>query len=202
MMRLAQLISIFGHPLFMPIYAVALIFRFNPYIQLQVSEPLQKAVFLTLAFFTIFLPLLTAIIMKKLGIVQSIYMRTAAERRWPFLFTILWYYLGFEVLTKLPLPPSLYLLLIGAITAILIAQLITLRWKISIHMIGVGGLLGAFIGLSQRFQYEQTGLILALIILAGLIGFARLKTNSHNPQQVYAGFLLGLSVEWLTVFLF
>lgn len=202
MMRFAQFISLICHPLFMPIYAIGLIFQFNPYVSLQVPEILKSIVFGILAVFTIVLPIITALIMKKFGIVQSIYMKTAAERRWPFLFTALWYYLGFRLLTSLSLPPSLYLLMIGAITVILIAHLITFRWKISVHMIGIGGVLGAVVGLSYRFHFDHLPLVLLLIEIAGLVGFARLKTKSHTPKQVYAGFILGFIIECLTVSLF
>ena len=134
-MRFAQIISIFGHPLFMPVYAMVLIFEFNPYIDLQIPKNVQVIVLTILSIFTILLPLLTAIILHKLGVVKSIYMKTAEERKWPFLLSVLWYYLGFELLTNVSLPASLYLLMIGAITVILIAHFITLRWKISVHML-------------------------------------------------------------------
>ncbi len=129
-------------------------------------------------------------------------MKTAEERKWPFLFTLLWYYLGFELLTEMALPLSLYLLMIGAISVILVAHLITLRWKISVHMIGIGGVIGAMVGISYRFQYDHFYLIIVLVFVAGLIGFSRLKTQSHNYRQVYAGFFLGFIVEWLTVSFF
>ena len=198
-MRFAQFISIVGHPLFMPSYAMLLVFEFNPYIELQVPNSIQVIVLTILSLFTILLPLITAIILQKLGVVKSIYMKTAEERKWPFLLSVLWYYLGFEILTYLALPISLYLLIIGAITVILIAHFITLRWKISVHMLGIGGVIGAMIGLSQRFQFDHFYLILVLFFIAGLIGFARLKTNSHNYRQVYAGFILGVIVEWIVV---
>ena len=198
-MRFAQFISIVGHPLFMPSYAMLLVFEFNPYIELQVPNSIQAIVLTILSLFTILLPLITAIILQKLGVVKSIYMKTAEERKWPFLLSVLWYYLGFEILTYLALPISLYLLIIGAITVILIAHFITLRWKISVHMLGIGGVIGAMIGLSQRFQFDHFYLILVLFFIAGLIGFARLKTNSHNYRQVYAGFILGVIVEWIVV---
>lgn len=199
MMRFAQFISVVGHPLFMPLYAMLLIFQYNPYIDLQVTEDVQKIVLVILAVFTILLPLITAFVLQKLGVVKSIYMKTAEERKWPFLFSVLWYYLGFELLTEIPLPVSLFLLMIGAIAVILVAHLITLRWKISVHMLGIGGVIGAMIGLSQRFEFNHFHLILVLFLLAGLIGFARLKTNSHNYRQVYAGFVLGVIIEWVTV---
>ena len=198
-MRFAQIISIFGHPLFMPVYAMVLIFEFNPYIDLQIPKNVQVIVLTILTIFTILLPLLTAIILHKLGVVKSIYMKTAEERKWPFLLSVLWYYLGFELLTNVSLPASLYLLMIGAITVILIAHFITLRWKISVHMLGVGGVIGAMIGLSQRFQFNHFYIIIVLFFVAGLIGYARLKTNSHNYRQVYAGFVLGIMVEWIAV---
>ena len=198
-MRFAQIISIFGHPLFMPVYAMVLIFEFNPYIDLQIPKNVQVIVLTILTIFTILLPHLTAIILHKLGVVKSIYMNTAEERKWPFLLSVLWYYLGFELLTNVSLPASLYLLMIGAITVILIAHFITLRWKISVHMLGVGGVIGAMIGLSQRFQFNHFYIIIVLFFVAGLIGYARLKTNSHNYRQVYAGFVLGIMVEWIAV---
>ena len=201
MMRFAQFISIVAHPLFMPVYTVLLIFNFNPYVQVQVSDDLQKLVLLVLTVCTIVLPLITAFVMQRFGLINSLFMKTAEERKWPFLFSILWFYLGFEVLTKLPLPKSLYLLMIGALIILFIAHAITLRWKISIHMLGVGGLIGALIGLSQRFQYDHFIMISIVILIAGIIGYARLKTNSHNFQQVYAGFIIGLFIEWMATFM-
>ena len=37
MMRLAQVISILGHPIFMPLYAFGLLIYTNPYINMMVS---------------------------------------------------------------------------------------------------------------------------------------------------------------------
>lgn len=198
-MRFAQFISVVGHPLFMPFYAMILIFEFNPYIDLQVPNSIQAIVLTLLSVFTILLPIITVIVLQKLGVVKSIYMKTIEERKWPFLLSVLWYYLGFELLRNIALPISLYLLMIGAITVILIAHFITLRWKISVHMLGIGGVIGSMIGLSQRFHFDHFYLILALFFVAGLIGYARLKTNSHTYLQVYAGFILGVIVEWVAV---
>ena len=107
--------------------------------------------------------------------------------------------MGFQLLCKIFVPQSFLLLMTGAISAIGIALVITSRWKISVHMLGIGGLIGAIIGISQRFQFDHSMILVALILFAGLIGYARLKTNSHNYRQVYAGFILGISVEWICV---
>jgi membrane-associated phospholipid phosphatase len=36
-------------------------------------------------------------------------------------------------------------------------------------------------------------IIVALIIISGLVGFARLQLQAHNPAQVYTGFIVGFT---------
>jgi hypothetical protein len=201
-MKFAQFISVLAHPLFMPSYAFSLLMYANPYINMMISGSTKNVVIIILSLFTIVLPILTAIILKQLRVIDSIYMKTTEERKWPFVFTLVWYYMAFQLLAKLYIPQSFLLLMLGAISAIGLSLIITLRWKISIHMLGIGGLIGAIIGISHRFQFDHSLLLIALILFAGLIGFARLKTKSHNYRQVYAGFILGVAVEWMVVLYF
>lgn len=199
MMKFAQFISVLAHPLFMPSYAFSLLMYTNPYINMMISDSTKNVVIIILSLFTIVLPIVTAILLKQLRVIDSIYMKSSEERKWPFVFTLVWYYLAFQLLAKLYIPQSFLLLMLGAISAIGLSLIITLRWKVSIHMLGIGGVIGAIIGISQRFQFDHSNLIMVLIVFAGLIGFARLKTHSHNYRQVYVGFLLGVFVEWVSV---
>ena len=66
--------------------------------------------------------------------------------------------------------------------------------KISLHMIGIGGFTGLFLGLSLNFGINLNTEMIAGILLAGIIGFARLKSNSHQPAEIYTGFLMGVLV--------
>ncbi|MBL6658066.1 MAG: hypothetical protein ISR00_00400 [Flavobacteriales bacterium] len=199
MMKFAQFISVMAHPLFMPSYAFSLLMYTNPYVNMMISDSTKNVVIIILSLFTIVLPIVTAILLKQLRVIDSIYMKSSEERKWPFVFTLVWYYLAFQLLAKLYIPQSFLLLMLGAIIAIGLSLIITLRWKVSIHMLGFGGLIGAIIGISQRFQFDHSNLIMVLVIFAGLIGYARLKTHSHNYRQVYVGFLLGVFVEWVSV---
>jgi membrane-associated phospholipid phosphatase len=40
---------------------------------------------------------------------------------------------------------------------------------------------------------------MALVILSGFVGYARLRLNAHTPLQVYVGFLLGTLILTGTV---
>jgi len=199
MMRLAQVISILGHPIFMPLYAFGLLIYTNPYINMMVSTGSRYFIITILVVFTITLPVITALLFKLFGLIDSVFMKTTKERMWPFIITLIWYYMGYKLFNKIQVPQSLNLLMIGTISVISLAIIITSRWKISIHMLGIGGVIGAIIGISQRFQFDHSLLLIVLFLFAGLIGYSRLKTKSHNYQQIYIGFIIGLVIEWICV---
>ena len=199
MMRLAQVISILGHPIFMPLYAFGLLIYTNPYINMMISTGSRYFIITILVVFTITLPVITALLFKLFGLIDSVFMKTTKERMWPFIITLIWYYMGYQLFNKIQVPQSLNLLMIGTISVISVAIIITIRWKISIHMLGIGGVIGAIIGISQRFQFDHSLLLIVLFLFAGLIGYSRLKTKSHNFQQIYIGFIIGLAIEWICV---
>lgn len=58
-------------------------------------------------------------------------------------------------------------------------------------MIGVGALTGGFIALSFKSFMNEPWIILLLIFISGLTGFARLQSDTHSPAQVYTGYLIG-----------
>ena len=199
MIRLAHVISILGHPIFMPLYAFGLLIYTNPYINMMVSTGSRYFIITILVVFTITLPVITALLFKLFGLIDSVFMKTTKERMWPFIITLIWYYMGYQLFNKIQVPQSLNLLMIGTISVISVAIIITIRWKISIHMLGIGGVIGAIIGISQRFQFDHSLLLIVLFLFAGLIGYSRLKTKSHNFQQIYIGFIIGLVIEWICV---
>ena len=70
--------------------------------------------------------------------------------------------------------------------------LITLGWKISAHMVGIGGLVGVVFGLMLIHGAQAPILLGVLFLLVGALGTARLIVTDHSPAQIYIGGLLGL----------
>mgnify|MGYP000142817051 CR=1 FL=1 len=106
MIKFAQFVSVLGHPLFMPCYAFGLLTLTNPYIHIMIGDSVKQIVFIILAIFTVVLPIISVIILKQLRLITSIHLNDARERTWPFIFTLLWYYMGFQLLSKLYIPES------------------------------------------------------------------------------------------------
>ena len=64
-------------------------------------------------------------------------------------------------------------------------------------MIGIGGIVGTFFGLSAFMLVDLRIPILFCLVLSGLLGSARLTLGAHQPLQIYAGFFLGFFCEYL-----
>ncbi len=67
-------------------------------------------------------------------------------------------------------------------------------------MIAVGGVAGTILGLLLTYPINMRGLFYAVIILAGVVGYARLTVTNHTLRQVYNGFMLGF-VLMLSLFI-
>jgi membrane-associated phospholipid phosphatase len=84
--------------------------------------------------------------------------------------------------------------------ATILGFFITLSWKISIHMIGVGGIAGILTLLSKTSEDILLYPLIITFFCAGLIAFSRLQLNAHNSRQIIVGFCLGFGCEILGLF--
>ena len=200
-MKLTQLISVILHPMFMPILALHLTLLVLPSLAFTLSQNLLL-IYGILIFSTMVLPLISIFWLMQKGKVSSLEMRNHKERSLPLFKTIIWMSFGYYLLQNLLFyTPILKAELLGAILIILLAAIISKFWKISLHLLGIGGVVGVFIAL-QIMHGDFLYLLLLFILLSGLLGVARIKQKAHNYAQVYAGFLVGLSVELITLLVY
>lgn len=174
---------------------------FNYYsstIDLEKSVVILSSIFVA----TSVLPLIVALILKKLKLISSLHMEKKEERVLPFLLTTIFYISVISLLLFYRIIPTHGLLISfmkGATLSLLAGMIITSSWKISIHMIGIGGVLGTIILLSKFRETDHFNMISAIVLIAGLIGFSRLTLKAHNENQLLAGFLLGLTCQLLPI---
>ena len=82
---------------------------------------------------------------------------------------------------------------------ILINLMIINKWKISSHMIGIGGITGLIFALSFRLQVLPIIYMISVFLISGLVGYSRLKLNAHNPAQLYSGYLMSFFITFMIV---
>jgi len=127
-------------------------------------------------------------------------METRQERIWPMFITGMFFITGYYLLSLIPVIPGFILnFILATIITIFVALTITYFWKISIHMIGMGGLTGGLLAFAYIFNLDIHLLFSALIISAGFLGVARLYLNAHTLSQVWSGFLLGFFIVFIFV---
>jgi len=188
--RLTQLISIIFHPIIMPV--AGLIIISNSGIYASVIEPsLRNYLYFVFITFTVLLPLALVPLYYYTGLVKNINMSGKNERLVPFYITLILYFAAYLLVKSLPLSRIYDKFMLSACTTLSIVFIVSIFWKISAHMAGVGGITGLLAVLSYIFNADMMFFLITLIIVAGLTGYARLQEGSHSPLQVYIGFLAG-----------
>lgn len=196
----AKIISSIFHPLLMPIVGVLIIFNVDSYISYSVPSDLKKAVLLLIGVSTFITPLLISLLLLQRKIIKSLDMETTKERIIPYAFTIIFYVFTLYMLKRAPLHPIIFYFIIGATLSVILAFIINIKWKISAHMIGIGGLVGALIAISLSMEVYVTQYIVLALIAAGLVGTSRLVLKAHTQAQLFAGFILGLISQVLVIY--
>jgi hypothetical protein len=194
--RFAYFLSVVLHPVLMPTYALLLIFNLNKYLAYTTQPQLKYALYAVVIFNTLIMPVIISYLLVHRGYIKSFAMEERTERLIPFASNLILLMIAYYMLKQIPLPKIFYLLLLGAAASVFIAIVINLKWKISIHMIGIGCLTGMFCGMSTFLLIDLRLPVLLSLLVAGLLGAARLKMGAHKSMQIYAGFFVGFCCEY------
>ncbi len=187
----ARIISIVFHPLFMPVYALLIIFlapTLFGYLPFQV----KKLLLLILLVNNVLLPLSLLPFFKHWNIISSWTVSDRKERVIPMVITTLLYGASAYIISGFPIPVFLKSFIISTCVVSLLLTLINFWWKISLHSAGAGALIAIVLILSFKMYSPLLWYFVASLIAGGLVISSRLKLNTHNLTQVWFGFLTGL----------
>jgi hypothetical protein len=196
---LPRLFSWLFHPLLMPSFGVLIFLNLNTYISYTLTFQFKAVIFSVILLNTFIVPALFAISLKKSGIISNLEMNVRKERTLPFLLTAVFYFISYYLLSQKALPGQLLSLILGAAICIVFAMVLNTFFKISIHMIGIGGLAGGVLGFSLLMGINTYQLLIFIFLISGLVGFSRLALDAHKPLEVYTGFIAGFLIEYLSV---
>ncbi len=199
MKNLSKLLSFVLHPLLMPTIGLFLIFTIGNHIS-YVPIQIKRIIYITVFVSSCLLPISITPLLFILKKVKTVYMKTKEERIWPMFISGFFFWGGYYFLSLIAAVPTFILKYILAIVITIYASLIiTFFWKISIHMIGIGGLAGGILAFAYMFGVDLHFLLSLIIVASGLLGVARLYLDAHKPAQVYAGFALGFIMVFVYV---
>lgn len=197
--RIATSVSIVMSPLIMPTYGVFLALWVSIMSFLSVDTRLLA---LSVVFILTFaLPILFVSVLVRLRKVKHFSLDDQHDRKLPYVFAIICYAATAFYLYSIHSPIWLLAFVIGGIIAAAIAFTVNFWWKISGHMTGISGIIALlfFIHFYGLEAFDLFWLIIATIMLAGVVGTARLILRQHTIPQEIAGFVNGFFSVSLTM---
>ena len=187
---LAKILSVVFHPLLMLVYGLAIIFS-SPTLFGYLPVEIKKLLFLIVLVNNVFLPISLLPIFMHWNIISSWTISDRKERTIPLILTTLLYSATSFIIFRYQIPFFLKSYIFSAFFLSLIVTVINFWWKISLHSVGAGALLGIVLILSFRMHAPLVDYLILVIVIGGLVLSSRLRLNYHNPSQVWLGFLSG-----------
>lgn len=190
----AWLISFVFHPLFIPLFVSYFILFLHPGYFIGFNNEQRWMVFLRIAINMVAFPLFSVVLLKAVGFIDSVFLKTQRDRIIPYIgcgIFFFWMYLVFRNQSEIPVILTSFIF--GVFLASSAALIANIYYKISMHAIGCGGLLGVlFMILSDS---PTSSLIIPLMIgflMTGLVCTARMIMGHHSPKEIYMGLFVGI----------
>ncbi|PCE63193.1 hypothetical protein [Sediminicola luteus] len=196
MNQLARLISYLYHPLFMPLIGCITYFMVSPRYN---SAEEVKAILFPIFILTILVPILCFYILKKFGVVKSVFLFGLKERKYPYMIQLcILLFIVYKLLPNRGLP-ELYYFFLAVIAAFFSALvLLLMRFKVSMHVMAISSILVFTLALSLHFHINLTVLLAFLVASTGILITVRYYLKAHSPIELLLGFLLGVTAQMLT----
>lgn len=189
MEKTAKILSALTTPFIIPTIAFLLLF-FCTYIRILPIP--YKAIVLSLVFvFTFLLPMLVILLFQK---ANGWGIRELGERKKrfiPYILTIMSYTTCLITMNRLHLPRYMTGIIVSSLICMILCTIINFKWKISTHVASSGLFVGGLLSYSLIFHFNPTNVLCIFILLAGMVGTARIIVKQHTLSEVFAGFVVG-----------
>ncbi len=197
LIRTARVISAIFTPFSIPFLAFLILFLFS-YLRIM---PIQyKLIVLGVVYcFTILMPTLTIFLFRKINGFSPEDLGERKRRFMPFLLTITSYVFCLVMMHRLNIPWYMTGIILAALIMMVICIVVNLKWKLSEHMAGVGAIVGGLVSFSALFGYNPVWWLCLFILIAGVLGTARIILQHHTLGEVLVGFAVGLICSLLVL---
>lgn len=197
LIRTAQVISAIFTPFSIPFLAFVILFIFS-YLRIM---PLQyKLIVLGVVYcFTILMPTLTIFIFRKINGFSRKDLVERKRRYIPFILTITSYIFCLLMMHRLNIPWYMTGIILSALIIMVACVIGNLKWKLSEHMAGAGAIIGGIVAFSAFFGYNPVWWLSLFILIAGVLGTARIILRHQTLGEVLGGFTVGIVCSMLVL---
>ena len=199
---LADVVSTALTPLLMPTYGVFIALWVSVLCLLPYG--VRVSVLLMCMGITCILPLIFLSVLRHFKLIKDLHVNLREQRLFPYLFAALCCLIAAYYLFYRHSPQWFVMFMVGSALTVLVLALINLKWKISAHAAGIGGVVALIyqIHVQGLSAFDLLWLLCLSIVVAGLLGSSRMILRRHDLWQVLAGAVTGFLCVSLTMRLF
>jgi hypothetical protein len=190
----AKIISVILHPLFIPVY-VGWFFIYKLRLFPQLDGYNQFKLLISWFINYTFLPLVTMLIARRLGFIDSLYLKTRKDRIIPYIVTGIFYFWVWYVFKNQEFPEIVVAFSLAIFLGSSIGLLLNSYLKVSMHGIAIGITTCTFLILGLTSDDEMGFYISIVFILSGILATSRLVNGEHSTVEIYAGIFTGILAQ-------
>ncbi len=198
---LAKAISLIFHPVFMPLYALLILFTAPTFLE-YLPFPVKRILFFIVAVNNVLIPLMLLPFFKYRNVISSYKIEERNERIIPLLTSSILYSTTSFIVFRFQVPFLIKSFFLAISVMAVAVTFINFWWKISVHAVGAGALAAVVLVLSYKMFTPLTWYLAFVLLAGGLVLSSRLRLNSHNPAQVWLGYFTGIGGVGLFIALF
>ncbi len=195
--RAARYVSAVFSPLLIPTYAMAVAMWITPLN--TTPENVRFMACMLVLFITGGIPMAMLLTLLRLGRITDVDISDRRQRTLPTLLISLCYVAAGLYVWRISAPWWMIMFFAAAFVVAMICLVISRWWKISGHATAIGGVLGMVIWLvvSGLTDIDPMPWVTGMVIIAGIVGTARVILGAHDTLQVLAGWVLGAVVTYI-----
>lgn len=196
--RLSRALSWLLHPFVVPLYVLGFMLLTDGFLS-RLPASIKSYLAWIVVLYAAIVPMLSIAFMRGLGLLKNFGLHSQRSRLLPLLVGAISYVLCAITLSDVAVATIIRKFVLAAACCEVLALIVTPFWKISLHLICMGGVTAVFILLSVAGAGQHFWALVATILLSGALASARLHLGAHNPSQIAVGYFGGLVVAMLAM---
>jgi len=196
MKQFHKVISFVFQPLLMPTFGIIMLLFTN--LALFYTDIWKWFALGGTFLFTAILPATPILMMMRKGQIRDLYISKREQRTFPYLFSLLAYIFWTIFMWRvLQVPFFIVAMGVGSVLSIIIITMVNMKWKISAHLSGIGGLTGGVFAYCYVMAVNPVWLMILMLVISALTALSRIELKAHTPTQTLAGFTVGFLMVFL-----
>jgi len=200
--RGAGFISVLFHPLFIGAMMAAYLLFIHPSYFIGFSDRARLMKLLIVINNNVFFPLVVVGLLRGLGFNKSFLLKTQKERIVPYIASITFFFWSYYVFKNQTGTPEVMVgMCRGMFLSAAASLLLNNYFKISMHAVGIGGLLGlVMVSILDGSQYAGIPVLVALF-LSGITITSRKIVSDHSWFDLISGLLVGFLFQLISLWI-